>query len=113
MKTTLVGLACVCFLSLSACEDDAPQLSSGHPGWQNADCASCHNLADEHGGDRTWDMCFGCHGGNGQPARPAGHHDQGCIDCHSTGGAGPWNATSHSNYADWDAAGCLGCHDPG
>jgi len=110
-------LTCAALLTvgLTGCEqsEEAPQLSANHPGWQRADCESCHSPASIHDGTRTWDMCFGCHGGNGQPARPAGHHDTGCTACHSAGGSAPWNDTTHADYAAWEAASCLGCHDPG
>ena len=108
-------LACICLLSLAilGCggEGGAPQLSSGHPGWQRADCASCHPPGGDHSDGRTWDTCFGCHGGNGQPNRPAGHHDTDCTACHGVGGSGPWNDATHSDYANWAANACLGCHE--
>lgn len=114
MRSQQLGLACVCLLAFWGCgdEDDPPQLSASHPGWQRADCAACHSLDSVHGGSRTWDMCFGCHGDNGQPNRPAGHLEAGCTTCHNPGGSAPWNDSTHADYASWEATGCLGCHDP-
>lgn len=92
-------------------DDDAPQLSASHPGWMQADCATCHTLSGIHGGQREWTECFGCHGGNGQPNRPAGHSDSGCTGCHSVSGTATWDATSHADYGAFTATQCLGCHD--
>jgi hypothetical protein len=119
MRTLVATLTAAALLVFgwTACEsgdeENAPQLSAGHPGWQRADCVGCHTLTAVHGGNRTWDQCFGCHGGNGQPVRPAGHHDAACTACHVVGGSAPWNGTTHADYAAWEAAACLGCHDPG
>lgn len=116
MRTLIVTLLCTGLLAfgLLGCggeDEDAPQLSASHPGWERADCAACHTLGSIHGGDRAWDECFGCHGGNGQPARPAGHHDTDCTSCHNAGGSAPWNDATHADYAASPATSCRGCHD--
>ncbi len=115
MRTLLVTSLSITLLSLFVvgCGGDggAPQLSSSHPGWQRADCADCHNQGAVHGGNRTWDTCFGCHGGNGQAPPPTGHHDTDCTACHSPAGSASWNDATHADYLSWDANGCLGCHE--
>ncbi len=110
--TLSLTLTLCCWTLLLGCneEEGAPQLSaSHHPGWDRADCATCHTLADIHGGDRDWPDCFGCHGGNGGPTRPADHGESGCNTCHANGSA-PWDDVSHAGYEPYEPDGCMGCH---
>ncbi|OGK10929.1 MAG: hypothetical protein A2W80_13010 [Candidatus Riflebacteria bacterium GWC2_50_8] len=49
--------------------DNAPLLDNMHPGWQQADCLSCHNDASRNPDHNYTDnsLCYLCHGTNGLP----------------------------------------------
>lgn len=49
--------------------DNAPLLDNMHPGWQQADCLSCHNDTSRNPDHNYTDssLCYLCHGTNGLP----------------------------------------------
>ncbi|GAB4275974.1 MAG: hypothetical protein Kow0029_17540 [Candidatus Rifleibacteriota bacterium] len=49
--------------------DNAPLLNNMHPGWQQADCLSCHDSSTRNPDHYYTDasMCYLCHGTNGLP----------------------------------------------
>jgi len=74
------GIVVVSLAVLGGC-DEAPQLDSGHPGWQHPDCKACHGSS--HNQDKDPYECAGCHGNNGAPDAPSEHTaDLQCDDCH-------------------------------
>jgi hypothetical protein len=82
-------------------DEDAPQLTSSHDGWQNPQCNDCHGSAHTDGSLPY--QCAGCHGSNGAPSRPSTHTGTApCADCHGT----PHGDTG---FPDPDA--CEVCHD--
>ena len=81
---------------------DAPGMkleSSGHQGWQQADCKACHG--DPHDSAYRLPDCASCHGPNGAPTRASGHPDQGCAGCH---------AASHAGLGLAAPSDCRACH---
>jgi hypothetical protein len=57
----------------------APKLTSGHPGWENPKCWTCHD-PDMHNDGLDPYLCVDCHGTNGAPG---GHSDSNdCGGCH-------------------------------
>ncbi|MFH2010358.1 MAG: hypothetical protein ABI333_27415 [bacterium] len=91
LTLTISLLVTTLFLFATAgCKEDeqAPILSTGHPGWSSQDCDSCHNLPVEgHDVSDIW-ACAGCHGGNGA-CDPNGSNsprthtaDEDCTSCH-------------------------------
>ena len=79
VRFLFVVLAAGLLALATGCEEDAPQLGSGHPGWQTPDCRSCHSRA--HNADKVPGQCAECHGNNGAPE---GHGEtDGCDSCHA------------------------------
>jgi hypothetical protein len=86
--------------------DDAPQVSSSHPGWKKADCRACHNSGhqkDHHPGE-----CAECHGRNGAPDGHGGSTP--CLNCHGAGGTKPAPSEHLSAAQLPDPEACLSCH---
>lgn len=75
-----------------------PQLDSGHPGWKQPACLSCHTPDDHNTGMDPY-QCAGCHGTNGAPAGHGGTPP--CGNCHGQ----PHGA---SGFPDPDS--CQTCH---
>ena len=58
---------------------DPPQLTSGHLGWKEPKCLSCHSTNDHNDGLVPY-QCAECHGTNGAPG---GHsNSDNCGGCH-------------------------------
>lgn len=76
-------------------------LTDAHPGWQRADCLSCHALNHDSGYDPA--TCTGCHGRNGAPVRDPASHGPGaaCGSCHARQHAGQGFAAPDD---------CVTCH---
>lgn len=80
-------------------------LKDGHAGWKSkALCESCH--AASHDEAFSGAECASCHGGNGAALRPAGHANNGCVDCHA--GAHP-----DANYSAPNDCGACHKYDTG
>jgi len=106
-------LALLLFLLVPGCGDDvdaitgasrdptAHVLTPEHRGWAQPDCQGCHG--DPHASGYRAVQCAGCHGTNGAPRRPAGHANDGCVDCH---------AAAHPGLDVAPPGDCRGCHQP-
>jgi hypothetical protein len=55
-----------------------PELDASHRGWQQPNCAACHD-ADSHNAGLAPYQCVDCHGTNGAPNAP---HNGNCQTCH-------------------------------
>jgi hypothetical protein len=73
-------------------------LTSGHPGWQDPSCWSCHG-EDAHNSGLDPYGCVTCHGSNGAPS---GHTDASpCSGCHGA---------PHGAEGFPDPESCQRCH---
>jgi hypothetical protein len=81
-------------------DEDAPTLSSEHPGWSQPSCntAGCHRASGHT--DQSSRRCGNCHGANGACVPPANHTaSDSCTGCHQ----------SQHGFAQ-GAAFCVSCH---